>query len=131
MVKRTITYKDYNDVERTEDLYFNLTETELVKLQYSEDGGLGEMIEKMIKSRNDKEIVRIFDRIIMLSYGEKTPDGRGFRKSEEISLNFSYTPAYDKLFMELAQNDKAMSDFINELIPSELSKKLAENKEAK
>ena len=35
MLKKTITYNDYNGAERTEDFYFNLTEAEVVEMQYS------------------------------------------------------------------------------------------------
>ena len=32
MLKKTITYTDYNDVNRTEDFYFNLNEAELTEM---------------------------------------------------------------------------------------------------
>ena len=32
MLKKTITYTDYNGNSRTEDFYFNLTKTELMKM---------------------------------------------------------------------------------------------------
>ena len=32
MLKETITYIDFNDQERTEDFYFNLTRTELIRM---------------------------------------------------------------------------------------------------
>lgn len=39
MYKKTITYTDYNGVERKEDFYFNLNRAELTKLELSKDGG--------------------------------------------------------------------------------------------
>ena len=35
MLKKTITYTDYNGVERTEDFYFNLTRAELMEMHSS------------------------------------------------------------------------------------------------
>ena len=33
MIKKTITYTDYNGVSRTEDFWFNLTTAELMKME--------------------------------------------------------------------------------------------------
>lgn len=40
MLKKTITYKDYNGVERTEDFWFNLNETEITEMELGVHGGL-------------------------------------------------------------------------------------------
>ena len=45
MLKKTITYTDYNGNERTEDFYFNLTKAEVVEMEMSTSGGLTEMID--------------------------------------------------------------------------------------
>ena len=122
MLKKTITFTDYNGVERTEDFYFNLNKAELTEMQLSKEGGLGEWLNKIIRSENRVEIMRIFKNIILKSYGEKSPDGRRFIKSDELSTEFSQTEAYNQLFMELIQDDKTMSDFINAIIPTDLNK---------
>lgn len=117
MLKKTITYKDYNDVEITEDLYFNLSKPELVKMQMSEDGGFYNLLDKVQKTKDTKKIMEIFDKILLMSYGEKSPDGKKFLKSEEISKNFQSTEAYNIIFMELISDAKKASDFINGIIP--------------
>ena len=40
MLKKTITYTDYNDNERTEDFYFNFSKAELTEMELSTVGGL-------------------------------------------------------------------------------------------
>ncbi len=117
MLKKTITYKDYNDVERTEDFYFNLSKAEVVEMEMSTTGGLTEMIKNVIAAQDTPSIIRIFKDLILKAYGEKSPDGKRFIKSEEISNAFSQTEAYSKLFMELATNANAASDFVNGIIP--------------
>ena len=117
MLKKTITYKDYNDVERTEDFYFNLSKAEVVEMEMSTTGGLTEMIKNVIAAQDTPSIIRIFKDLILKAYGEKSPDGKRFVKSEEISNAFSQTEAYSKLFMELATNANAASDFVNGIIP--------------
>ena len=117
MLKKTITYKDYNDVERTEDFYFNLSKAEVVEMEMSTTGGLTEMIKNVIAAQDTPSIIRIFKDLILKAYGEKSPDGKRLIKSEEISNAFSQTEAYSKLFMELATNANSASDFVNGIIP--------------
>lgn len=118
MLKKTITFTDYNGVERTEDFYFNLNEAELTEMQLMKEGGLKEWLEKMIKSENKVEIMKMFKMIILKAYGEKSADGRRFIKSDELSENFTQTEAYNKLFMELVSNETTMSEFVKGIVPS-------------
>ena len=121
MLKKTIKYTDYEGNEREEDFYFNLTESELMVMELSEEGGLKKMMEKIVREKNRPKLIKIFQDMIKLSYGEKSPDGRRFVKSEEISQAFTQTPAYDKLFMELATNEDSAISFIRGIVPPEMS----------
>ena len=117
MIKKTITYTDYNGLERTEDFWFNLNETEITEMQLSIDGGYAAKIRQIINAKDQAEIIKLFKEIIFKAYGEKSDDGRRFIKSEELSIAFSQTEAYNKLFMELATNDEMGAEFINGIIP--------------
>lgn len=127
MYKKTITYKDYNDVERTETFLFNFSKAELAELQLSTDGGLETYIQRIIESQDTKALVKIFKDLLLKSYGIKSDDGRRFIKSDAIREEFSQTEAYSEFFMELATDAKAASDFINGIMPAELQKELANN----
>ena len=118
MLKKPITYTDYNGVERTEDFWFNLTRAEVTEMEMSTNGGLAEMIEKIVAAKDAPSIIKIFKEIIFKAYGEKSLDGRLFVKSDELSTAFSQTEAYSQLFMELATNAAAASAFVNGIIPS-------------
>ena len=120
MLKKTITYTDYNGNSRTEDFYFNLTEAEVTEMELSVNGGLAEMIKRIVAAQDSKQIIEIFKDIIMRAYGEKSPDGKRFIKTQEVKDNFAQTEAYSKLFMELATDDKAAADFINGIIPAKI-----------
>ena len=104
MLKKTIQYVDYNGVERKEDFYFNLSKAEVTEMELSVDGGLANMLEQIVNSKDNKRIVELFKNIILKAYGEKSPDGRRFMKSEEISQAFAETEAYSELFISLAMN---------------------------
>lgn len=117
MLKKTITYTDYNDVERKEDFYFNLTKAELAEMEYSISGGLQGYIEQIINAQNMPEIMKLFKQLILKSVGEKTVDGKHFRKSEAISDAFCQTEAYSELFMELLNDEEKAAKFIKGILP--------------
>ena len=120
MLKKTITFEDFDGNTRTEDFYFNLTEAELTDLELSVKGGFGSLIDKITKTQDVPEIMKIFKQIIKLSYGVKSPDGRRFEKSEDIYNDFAQTNAFSQLYMELASNEQKASDFINGILPKKL-----------
>ena len=138
MVKKTIKYVDYNDVEREETFYFNLSKTELSRMAMSADGDLSEKIKEIVKSKDNKSILKIFEDIILQSYGVKSDDGKHFVKKAVdghlLADDFVNSPAYDELYFELIQDSKKMGDFINMLIPRDLAeeaKKLQAEEEKK
>lgn len=119
MLKKLIKYTDYNGVEREEPFYFNLTKAEIMKMELSTDGGFAEFIAKVVQTKDNKELVNLFERFILAAYGEKSDDGKRFMKSEAISANFASTEAYSNLFMELLTDAQAATDFINGLAPND------------
>ena len=123
MLKQTITYTDYNNVERTEDFYFNLTKAELMEMEMGAVGGLSGMIEKIVSAKDAPSIIKVFKELVLKAYGEKSADGRRFIKSKEISDAFAQTEAYSQLFMELATDADAASKFVNGIAPNMEEKK--------
>lgn len=117
MLKKTMTYIDYNGNERTEDFYFNLTKAELMEMELSVNGGLEATIQSIIAAQNTAKLVEIFKDLILRAYGEKSLDGKHFVKSKEISAAFSQTEAYSDLFMELATDADSASAFVNGIVP--------------
>lgn len=125
MLKKTITYTDYNGVERTEDFYFNLNKAEIMEMELSVNGGLAEMIKQIINTNDAPAIVKTFKELVLKAYGEKSPDGKRFIKSDELREAFEQTEAYSILFMELATNSDAASNFVNGIVPSDMSQAAA------
>lgn len=117
MLKKTITYTDYDGVERTEGFYFNLTKAEIVEMEYDIDGGIKKMLEQITEKLDGKRIMAFVKKVILKSYGEKSPDGKRFIKSEELSRAFEQTEAYSDLFIELVTDSKKCADFINAITP--------------
>ena len=122
MLKKTITYIDYNGSERTEDFYFNLTKAEVMEMEMSTTGGLAEMIKRIVNAQDQPAIIKVFKDLVLRAYGEKSPDGKRFIKSDEIAAAFAQTEAYSILFMELATDADAAAKFVNGIVPSDMGK---------
>lgn len=133
MLKKTITYTDYNGVERKEDFYFNLSKAEIMEMEMSTSGGLTEMISKIVAAQDTPAIIKLFKDLVLKAYGEKSLDGKKFVKVDEngnpLSRQFAQTEAYSVLFMELATDAEAASAFVNGIVPADVSE--AAQEEAK
>lgn len=125
MLKKIITYTDYNGVERTEPFYFNLSKAELMEMELGVTGGMTEMLNKIIAAKDAPSLMKTFKEMIMKAYGVKSDDGKRLIKSEELSIAFTQTEAYSVLFMELITDDKAAADFVNGIIPNEIQAEVA------
>ena len=126
MLKKTIKYNDFNGVEREDTFFFNLTKAEIAEMEMSVYGVLSESIKNIIAANDSKEIIKIFKELILKAYGEKTADGKRFRKTDDngnsLGIAFSETEAYSNLFMELSSDDNAAIEFVNGIIPADIDK---------
>lgn len=120
MIKKEITYTDFNGVERTEPFYFNLTRTELMDLEGRYPGGFGSLIEGIGRSQDMPGVFKYIKVIVLSSYGVKSEDGRDFDKSPELSRRFETTPAFDTLIMGFLEDPDDLSNFIEGLMPADL-----------
>ena len=129
MIKKTVTYTDYNDVERTENFYFNLSKAEVMEMEMGTEGGMAESIQKIIDAKDAPAIIRVFKDLVLKAYGVKSDDGRRFMKvktdGSRYADDFKETEAYSQIFMELATDADAAAKFVNGIIPSDLGQKAA------
>lgn len=128
MLKRDITYEDFNGDKVTDTYYFNLTRSEIIELEVGYKGGLEQALKRIIAAQDNKQLFAEFKRIVLLAYGEKSDDGKRFIKTPELREAFSQTAAYDALFMELATNDDAAATFIKGVIPRDMSEPQVQDK---
>ena len=124
MIKKTITYTDYNGNERKEDFYFNLTKAEIMEMEMSIKGGLAEMINRIVAAQDQPAIIKIFKDLIIKAYGVKSADGKRFMKSQEITDEFVQTEAFSQLFMELATDADAAGKFVNGIVPADMAQQM-------
>lgn len=116
MYVKTIKYTDFNGTERNEDFLFHFSKAEIAEMEMSTSGGFSEMINRIVKAQNHPEIVKVFKELILKAYGEKSPDGKRFIKSDELSTAFSQTEAYSQMFMEFTTDADAAIKFFEKVI---------------
>lgn len=129
MIKKTVTYTDYNGVERTENFYFNMSKAEVMEMELSTAGGMAESIQKIVDAKDAPAIIRVFKELVLKAYGVKSDDGRRFMKVKPDGTmyadEFKETEAYSQIFMELATDADKAAEFVNGIMPAELAQKAA------
>ena len=120
MIKKTISYTDFDGNRCTEDAYFNMMKSEWMEMQASVPEGFGKKLQEIAKNKDEKGIIEFVKELIKRSYGHKSPNGKSFIKSEEETLEFMQSEAYSELFVEIVHNADAASEFVNGIIPPDL-----------
>lgn len=120
MLKKTITFLDFNDNTVVEDFYFHLSKAELIQLEVESPGGLEKMLKDIIDAEDGAKIIALFQKILLMTVGKKSADGKNFVKSQEVVDYFKYSDAYSELFMELSTQAGSAAQFIEGVLPAKL-----------
>jgi len=123
MLKKSVTYMNFDDEIVTEDLFFNLTKAEIMELETSEEGGFIASMQKVVANENAGAALVGFKRLIMMAYGEKVgPDKKFVKVYNGVNLSeaFVATEAYSTILMELSSDATIAAAFINGLLPKDL-----------
>ena len=125
MLKKTVTYTDYNGIERTESFYFHYSEAEILDMEMSVEGGLAERIQRIIDAKDQTSLMKEIKKFVLDAYGVKSDDGRRFMKNDEIRTSFVENPAYSEIWLELLSDEQIASEFVNQVVPENMKDKLA------
>ena len=118
MIKKTVTYTDYNGEQRTETFYFHYTEAEILDMEMSEEGSFADRIQRIIDAKDKTALMKLIKKFVIDAYGVKSEDGKRFMKNDELKTAFLECPAYSDIFMEMVTNDEIAAEFVNGVIPS-------------
>jgi len=125
VLKKTITYEDFNGETVSEDFFFHLSKAELVELEMSHEGGLSASLQRIVDAEDGKGIIKEFKNIILTAYGKRSDDGKRFIKNQTLREEFESTEAYSTLFMELVTDTDAAIEFVNGVIPAGMAEEAA------
>lgn len=119
MLRKVITYTDYNGQTRSEAFYFNLSKAELIEMEMTTNGGMEKFLQSIAETKDNRQLFNLFKNMIEKSYGIKSVDGKRFQKSKEISEAFMQTEAYTALLLELMGDDSAnkVAEFVKGIMP--------------
>lgn len=128
MFKTTVTYKDFNDKQHTEDLYFHIMTPELADLNFNAefDDDMGVYIREAMTSGNMRKIYVLFKLLIVNSYGRRSEDGSKFTKNQEWTEEFLNSRAYEEFFVKLIEDAKFAESFWKGIMPERLLEQSAE-----
>ena len=117
MLRKSIKYTDYNGNAREEDFYFDISEVELTRMNFTTEGGLEPLLQRIIATQDLPRLWDYFEKIVQMAYGVRSLDGKYFTKDETELKKFMSCPAYNNLIMELVSSADAAAAFVNGIIP--------------
>ena len=123
MVKKTLTYPDFNGENITKDHYFNLSKMEFRELDREIPGGLQNLIDQIRTEKDTDRMLDLLTTLVLASYGEKAEDGRFVKEDRfgrKLSSFFKITEAWDVLFTNLVQNEGELEEFLIGIIPKDM-----------
>lgn len=134
MIKKTVNYTDFDGNQVSEDLYFNMMQTEALEFgmelpeEVIKSVGDGTNVDvnaaslELVKTLGGKGIYNFIKKLVLMSYGVR--EGKAFIKNDKIREEFEHSLAFDTFFMELMSNDEAAAEFVNGVLPATLADKM-------
>jgi len=124
MLKKSITFTDYDGEKVTKEYRFHLSKFEWLELEAYTKGGLVKNLDNALDTGNNKKVIDILRKLILRAYGEKDSETGEFCKSDEMAVAFSKSEAFSELFFELAYDGEKSKEFFMGLIPPDMQNQL-------
>ena len=128
MFKINQKYEDFDGHERTEELYFNFTEPQLRDFLEKEPAFNEKNLANLIATKDAKQMVEAMQALIIAAYGEKSSDGKVFKKNKEITENFACSAAFAQLMDDIMYSTDAdmIQRFMINIFPSKFASTIKE-----
>lgn len=121
MITKIVKYNNVDGEACEEKLYFNLTLSEAMDMEFADGKRLSERLMN-VENADEGEQVNLVQNLILSAYGEKSEDGKRLIKNDEIRENFKQSLVYDAFLRELLANPNEAQKFMETLIPNAPSK---------
>lgn len=115
MLHKKVNYTNYNGEVVNEDVYFNLTSVELIRLEAKYGKSIPEKIEEVTGAKDFKGIISLFEDLLLTAYGVKSEDGRRFVKDPQVTKEFGDSIAYAEIFEQIILNPEAAKELGEEI----------------
>lgn len=117
MISETVTYKDFDDNQRTKTVYFHLSRMEAIDLEVLADKPISQLLTEVVETKDPREIIKTIKMLVLKAYGVKSADGSEFEKSDELTAKFEKSPVFDQLFFDLMTDAEKAAAFVKGIIP--------------
>lgn len=120
MLKKKVKFEDFNGNEQEVEIHFNLTKTELSNFYAQFEGGFDQYFAEAVRRGDLETVSMLMLNFIHMSYGQKSPDGLRFVKTDEDLFNFKQSAAYDEVCSSVMKDVDSFLDFVYAIVPSKI-----------
>ena len=123
MFKHDVTYTNFRGEKTTETLRFNLSETELLDATKIDNVFSADYLTWIVEQQNVSEMFDVVRKLIAISYGVMSEDGKYFRKKPDDIYDFLHSAAYEAFLEELIgeNSEQLLTDFVINVFPAKFS----------
>lgn len=130
MIRKTLTYKDYEGVEHTKDFYFSLNQTEFALMNNKMPGGFEAYLKRIQEDHNEEKLLEMLVWFIEEGYGIRMGDDDFIKEDEvgrKLGKRFRCTEACDNLITELLEKENNIGTFLIGMLPESLKPQARKN----
>lgn len=120
MLKKEVSYVDYDNNKRTDTIYFNMTKAEIAAMQVKMDGKYIDYLKDLVAGNHIEKLFNVFRNLVLDSYGVKSEDGRRFVKSAELRADFEASIPFSDMLVDLITDPDKMSAFTRAILPADM-----------
>ena len=130
MIRKTLTYLDYEGQEHTKDFYFSLNQTEFALMNNRMPGGFEAYLKRVQEDHNEEKLLEMLVWFIEEGYGIRLGDDDFVKEDEagrKLGKRFRCTEACDNLITELLEKENNIGAFLIGMLPASLQPKARKN----
>lgn len=120
MLKKEISYTDYNGEKQTDVCYFNMNKAELGRMQVKMDGKYLDYLKSLIEKKRIEALYDFFYNLVLDAYGEKSDDGKRFVKNTSMRSDFENSVAFSEILIDIIGDADKMASFTRSILPADM-----------
>lgn len=121
MIKKAVSYADFNGEQQNETLYFNLSEMELIKMGWVDKNGPSAKLTALDPEKDIVGAIAMIEELVVNAYGKKSEDGRSFSKNPVEAESFKNSAAFMQLLEDIMSKPNEMEAFLKGIMPSRIA----------
>jgi hypothetical protein len=123
VIEKVVTYEDLDGNAVTEKFYFHFTKTQFIEFLFNfgdSEATIEANLANIVKQEDTRTMFAQTKDLILSAYGERSADGKGFKKSKDLRDEFESSMAFDALFQELGNDEDKLNEWMIGVMPKGL-----------